>query len=54
MPVLVIALDAEALVMFIDEPFWAVNVPEFTIELVPVNVKAVLSMVKLPDVAPLF
>ena len=54
MPVLVIALDAEALVMFIVEPFLAVNVPEFTIELVPVNVNAVLSIVKLPAVTPLF
>jgi hypothetical protein len=51
---LVIALDVEALVMFIVEPFLAVNVPEFTIELVPVNVSAVLSIVKLPAVAPLF
>jgi len=52
--VLVIALSVEALVMFIVEPFLAVNVPEFTIELVPVNVTAVLSIVKLPVMAPLF
>jgi len=50
----VIELDALLLVMLIEEPFFAVNVPEFTIAFVPENVNAVLSMVKLPTVAPLF